>query len=239
MITCPNRKKRARYIIINTQNKGLAGSFFVAYNSGMETLAKLFGGQARVKIMRLFLLNFNNVFKIEDVVSRSRVTKANSRKEVNALAAMGFVKPKTIIEEGYRGAKKKIPGWQLDLSFPYVDSIRDLLVDPSLLLREDLQQRFKQVGKIKLMMVSGIFIGCDKSRVDILIVGDKLKKNVIQQIIKGLESEIGKELNYVIFDTAEFKYRLDMYDKLVCDIIDLPHDVLIDNGQLSTYLSKK
>jgi hypothetical protein len=205
----------------------------------METLAKLFGGQARVKIMRLFLLNHNSMFELEEVVSRSRVTKVNSRKEINALAAMGFVKHKLVTHEGVRGAKKKVPAWQLNTSFPYIDSIRDLLVDPSLLLREDLPQRFKQIGKIKLMIVSGIFIGSDKSRVDILIVGDKLKKNVIQQIIKGLESEIGKELDYVVLDSNEFKYRIDMYDKLVCDIIDLPHERLIDSGQLSTYVSKK
>lgn len=211
----------------------------MAYNSKMETLAKLFGGQARVKIMRLFLLNHNSIFEIEDVVSRSRVTKANSRKEVNALSAMGFVKQKTVTHEGTRGAKKKVPAWQLDSSFPYIDSIRDLLVDPSLLLREDLPLKFKQVGKIKLMIVSGIFIASEKSRVDILIVGDKLKKNIIQQIIKGLESEIGKELDYVVLDSEEFKYRIDMYDKLVCDIIDLPHEKIIDNGQLSTYASKK
>lgn len=189
--------------------------------------------------MRLFLLNNSTVFEIEDVVSRSRVTKVNSRKEVNALTAMGFIKQKSVTHEGSRGAKKKVPAWQLDPSFPYIDSIRDLLVDPSLLLREDLPVRFKQVGKIKLMIVAGIFIGSDKSRADILIVGDKLKKNVIQQIMKGLESEIGKELDYVVLDSGEFKYRIDMYDKLVCDIIDLPHERIIDSGQLSTYVSKK
>lgn len=205
----------------------------------METLAKLFGGQARVKIMRLFLLNNGSVFELEEVVSRSRVTKANSRKEINALHTMGFIKQKNVVHEGSRGAKKKVSAWQLDNSFPYLGSIRDLLTDPSLLLREDLSQRFKQIGKIKLMIVSGIFIGSEKSRADILIVGDKLKKNTIQQIVKSLESEIGKELDYVVLDSEEFKYRIDMYDKLVCDIMDLPHEKIVDNGQLSTYISKK
>ncbi len=204
----------------------------------MDTLAKLFGSQARVRIMRLFLLN-NNTFEIEEVVSRSRVTKAKVRHEINALSAMGFIKHKILVKEGYRGAKKKVSGWQLNPFFQYLGPIRDLLIDPNLLLQEDLAQRFRQIGKIKLMMVSGVFIGAEKSRVDILLVGDKLKKNLIQQIIKGLEAEIGKELDYVVFDSDEFKYRVDMYDKLVCDVIDLPHEKLIDNGQLSTYISKK
>ena len=104
----------------------------------METLAKLFGGQARVKIMRLFLLNPDTSFDVEDVISRSRVTKPNVRKEINSLSAMGFVKQKFVTVEGSRGAKKKIPAWYLNDSFQYVNAIRDLLVDPNLLLQEDL-----------------------------------------------------------------------------------------------------
>jgi hypothetical protein len=211
----------------------------MAYNSEMETLSKLFGGQARVRIMRLFLLNSNNNFELDEVISRSRVMKSNARKEINALSTMGFIKSKTITKEGSRGAKKKVLAWSLNGEFKYLQSLRDLLIDPTLLLQEDLPQRFKLVGKIKLMVVSGVFIGNSKSRADVLIVGDKLKKNILQQVIKGLEAEIGKELDYVVLDTEEFKYRIDMYDKLVCDIIDLPHEKLIDNGQLSTYISKK
>ncbi len=205
----------------------------------METLAKLFGGQARVKIMRLFLLNTSMAFEVEDIVSRSRVTKANTRREINALSAMGFIKLKTLVKEGSRGSKKKVSVWQLNPYFQYLGAIRDLLVDPNLLLQDDLASKFKHIGKIKLMIVSGVFIGDKESRVDVLLVGDKLKKTPLQQVMKGLEAEIGKELDYVVFDTEEFKYRVDMYDKLVCDIIDLPHHKLIDNGQLSTYFSKK
>ena len=43
-----------------------------------------------------------------------------------------------------------------------------------------------------------------------------------------MESEIGKELRYAFFDTQEFKYRMSIYDKLVRDILDYPHTVLVD-----------
>jgi len=205
---------------------------------GMETLSKLFGGQARVRIMRLFLLNSESNFEIEEIVSRSRVMKNNTRKEINILATMNFIKQKVITKDGYHGIKKKVVVWSLNPLFQYLEPMREILVDPSLLIQENLPERFKQVGKIKLMIVSGVFIGNSKSRADVLIVGDKLKKNVLQQVIKSLEAEIGKELDYVVFDTEEFKYRIDMYDKLICDIIDLPHEKLIDNGQLSAYVSK-
>lgn len=205
----------------------------------MDTLAKLFGGQPRVKIMRLFLLNNNGDFEIEEIASKSRVNKGTARKEINALLGIGFIKHKIITREGSRGAKKKISTWHLNLAFEHLPSIQELLVNPDILLQDDFAERFRPIGKIKLMVVSGVFIGDSKSRVDILLVCDKLNKTALNQIIKGLEAEIGKELDYVVFDSNEFKYRLDMYDKLVCDVIDLPHKKLIDLGQLSTYISKE
>jgi hypothetical protein len=205
----------------------------------METLAKLFGGTARIKIMRLFLLNMYQSFSVEDVSTRSRVLRAGARRELSALLAMGFIKHRLITKEGARGAKKKVSVYTLNQGFSYLEPIKDLLVDPNILLQDDLLQRFKPIGKIKLMVVAGVFIGDEKSRADIMIVGDKLKKNMIQQVVKGLESEVGKELDYVVFDTEEFVYRLSMYDKLVSDILDFPHEKLLDLGQLSTHPSHK
>ncbi len=204
----------------------------------MEILAKLFGSQTRVKIMRLFLLNNNN-FELKEISSRSRVSKPNLRKEINNLMSIGFIKNKIITREGSRGGKKKISTWHLNQSFQYLPAIEDLLVNPSILLQKDLVNRFKPIGRIKLMIVSGVFIGEKESRADVLLVCDKLNKIILKQVIKNLEVEIGKELDYVILNTKEFKYRMDMYDKLVCDVIDLPHRKLIDTGQLSTYISKK
>ena len=195
----------------------------------METLAKLFGGQARVKLMRLFLLNEASSFEVDEVSSRSRVTKPNARKEINALHAMGFIKSRTVTKEGSRGSKKKVTAYYLNPSFQHLNSIRDLLVEPNLLVEDGLlSQRFKAVGKLKLMVVSGVFIGDTDSRVDVLLVGDKLKKNILQQLMKVLEAEIGKELNYVVFDTEEFKYRLNMLDKFILDFLEGPHEEVIN-----------
>ncbi|MEY2672030.1 MAG: hypothetical protein RL687_447, partial [Candidatus Parcubacteria bacterium] len=135
-------KKHSRKGVFFVFSWGLKGWGSWSILDPMETLAKLFGGQARVKIMRLFLLNIDTSFDVEDVVSRSRVTKPNVRKEINALAAMGFVKQKFVTVEGSRGSKKKIPAWYLNTGFQYVNAIRDLLVDPNLLLQEDLVSRF-------------------------------------------------------------------------------------------------
>jgi len=98
---------------------------------------------------------------------------------------------------------------------------------------------FKKVGRVKFLAVSGIFIKNKDSRVDLLIVGDKLKKNKIEEGVKKLEAEIGMELVYAVFETKEFVYRLSMYDKLVRDILDFPHEIVLQAKELSTQSLKK
>ena len=61
-----------------------------------------------------------------------------------------------------------------------------------------------------------------------LVVGDNLRRSQLDRIIKNMEAEIGKELNFASFETADFQYRLGMYDKLVRDILDYPHQKLVD-----------
>ena len=83
-----------------------------------------------------------------------------------------------------------------------------------------------------MVIVSGVFIQNPESRVDLLIVGDNLKKGAITRIVKTMEAEIGKELIFASFETPDFHYRLGMYDKLVRDILDYPHQKLLDKLNL-------
>ena len=61
-----------------------------------------------------------------------------------------------------------------------------------------------------------------------MIVGDRLKKPLIEGRIKKMESEIGKELRYSIFETPDFQYRVSIYDKLVRDILEFAHRKVVD-----------
>jgi hypothetical protein len=65
-------------------------------------------------------------------------------------------------------------------------------------------------------------------RADLLIVGNNLKRNVIDRVIKNLEAEIGRELAYAVMETGDFNYRLAACDKFIRDVLDYPHSVIID-----------
>ena len=195
----------------------------------MEILGKILGNPARVKIMRLFLLNRGKGFKSKDVAKRSRINSAVVRRELKLLASIKFIK---------KYSKASID-WYFNSLFKYAGEFEDLLVRSDTLNRQKLLNNFKNVGRIKLLVVSGVFIKNDDSRVDLLIVGDKMKRGKIEEGVKRLEAEIGAELTYAVFDTKEFIYRLNMYDKLVRDILDYPHEVLLQVKELSTQALRK
>ena len=195
----------------------------------MEILEKILGNGGRVKIMRLFLLNKNKNFKNKDIVRRSRVSPDVVRRELKLLASVDFIKKRSSVS----------PDWSFNPLFKYAPQFEDLLVRSDSLNKQKLLDNFKKIGKIKLFLVSGVFIKNDDSRVDLLIVGDKLSKAKIEESIRKLEAEIGAELVYAIFDTKDFVYRLNMYDKLIRDILDYPHEVLLQVKELSTQALKK
>ena len=179
--------------------------------------------------MRLFLLNKNKSFKNKDIVKRSRVSPEIVRREIKLLSSIDFIK---------RRSSSSLD-WFFNSAFKYAREIEDLLVRSNSLNTETVLNNFKKVGRLKLFIVSGIFIKNPDSRVDLLIVGDRMKKSKIEEGIRKLEAEIGTELVYAIFDTKEFIYRLNMYDKLVRDVLDFPHEVLFQVKELSTQALKR
>jgi len=197
----------------------------------IDILGKLFGSGTRVKLMKFFLLNQDGGFAIPDIATRLRVKPELIRSELKDLLAIGFVKSKIVtvtIVGARKTTKKKLPGFITNKDFGLTQPLRDILIESGGMHLSDLGPRFASTGKISLFVASGIFLHDVGRMVDLLIVGDRLDRKMIESEIKKLESEIGKELRYALFDTDEFMYRLKMYDKLLRDVLDYPHEKIVN-----------
>jgi predicted transcriptional regulator len=179
-----------------------------------KMLDVIFGSADRVKIIRLFVFNPEKVFDVDAVARRTGVAKIRVKKEIKNLVRIGL-------------CARKARGFVLNQNFQYISSLDDFLSDtnPN---GEEIVKRMKGIGKVKFLALAGIFIRNPESRLDILIVGDKIKENALEKAVKSLESCIGKELTFSVFDTEDFKYRLAMRDKLVMDVLDFPHEKIVN-----------
>lgn len=206
----------------------------------MDILGNLFSSDPLVKMMRLFLMNQEESFTLAEIANRTLSKDQSVRRELDILEQIGFVRQKAVIRETVNKKnekatrKLKVPAWEIDKSFHYLEPLYSLLIEYDTLKQNDIVARFRPAGKIKLLVVSGVFIKDPESRADLLVVGDNLNRKKIENVVKFFEAQLGKELQYAIFDTEEFVYRRDMYDKLLCDIFDGNHEVLISSSGLST-----
>jgi hypothetical protein len=209
----------------------------------LDILSKLLGGQARVKLMRLFMMNENEAYDADMANTRAKVSLAQVRRELAFLTNLGFIKRKSFVKvttnKKGKVKRKRVHGYTFNQDFQYKEEIRAILVGSRLIDHDDVTSRFKKAGSVKLLAVAGVFTNERESRLDALIVMDKPNQAKIEKVIKNFEAEIGKELVYAFFPTAEFLYRLNMYDKLVWDMFDYPHELLVDRAGFSTQLQRK
>ena len=185
-----------------------------------DALEKLFGSAARVKLMRLFLFNPRQVYTVPDAASRARVPERTARKEINLFLSIGLVKRMP----GRRGSGAK---FTVNPDFEYFSVLQDLLLNAPARAKE-IYDHLRGAGTIKLIIVAGVFAGDWEGRLDLLVVGDRLKEPRLRTKMRTLESEVGRELRYAMLATDDFLYRYIMSDKLVRDVLDYPHKVVYD-----------
>ncbi|OHA14067.1 MAG: hypothetical protein A2909_03115 [Candidatus Tagabacteria bacterium RIFCSPLOWO2_01_FULL_39_11] len=185
-----------------------------------EILEKIFNSPYRVKIIRLFFLNPQELFAVNDIAVRTKTPRNTTRKELLMLKKISFIK---------RVARGKKEGLQLNPSFLLSRPLKNLVLNSAPFSNKEIIKRFKMVGRLKLMIISGIFLQNEEnSRVDLFIVADQVKKSLLKKALKNIEAKIGKELEYSVMSSQEFQYRLGMYDKFMRDIFDSPHEKVIN-----------
>lgn len=184
-----------------------------------ETLEVLFGSKARTRILRFFLLNPEKECEIADVAKKNMIPLASTRKEINELKKIRFV-----VEKIKKGKKY----YALDQEFHFYPELKGLIAKSTASPQCKSLGKIKGIGDVKLLLVSGIFLNYPKSKVDIVLVANNVSRGKLKNVMNNLEAEIGKEVSFVLLNSEEFKYRLDMLDRFLLDFMEGPHTELID-----------
>jgi len=198
----------------------------------MEILEKLFGSSTRVRVMKFFLFNPEELLDKKEIIKKTKASSASLQKELKDLCSIGLLKKRFFIKSSQtksgRTKKQKLQGFALNPNFKYLNNLKTLIINNEPFNHNEIIKKLNKVGKLKLIVVSGLFIQNEDSRLDLFVVGDDIKDRLVKGAISKMESEIGKELRYVFFTTADFKYRYGVCDRLVRDVFDYPHQIVVD-----------
>lgn len=189
-----------------------------------DPLEKLCGSAARVKLLRLFLFNPKLVFTVPQAAARARVPERTARKELALFSSVKLIR---------RSPTRRRSGarYALNTEFEYTEGLQNLLLNAPERAK-DIFARIRPAGSIKLIIVAGIFVGDWEGGLDILVAGDRIKDSKLRAKMRMLESELGRELKYAALSSDEFLYRHNMNDKLVRDVMDYPHRIMLDRLQI-------
>lgn len=167
--------------------------------------------------------------------SKRRVIRKNTKAQRAKAVARFHRRPKV-----RRPYNKKIrtaasaprpPAYVLNSDFGSFGELRDLILKSLPAEKNDMIEKINRLGKIKLAVISGVFINkenLDPLIADLLIVGDYIESRKLRSFLKSLEAEVGKEIKYSVMDKEEFQYRLAMFDRFVRVLLDGPHEKLIN-----------
>lgn len=203
-----------------------------------DPLEILFGSQARVKLLRFFLFNPQEIFSFDDISRRAKLVRRTARTEMNALERADVIKKKSKYEEGANGKKKKIQGYALNDKFPQLASLQTFLFETAPIDGKTLLKHVRKAGKLDFVAATGIFMREFDRRVDVLIGAKKLSPTKVENAIRSLEAELGIEIRFAFLETEDLLYRVGMCDKLTRDVFDYPHQILVDRVEVRNELKR-
>jgi len=192
-----------------------------------QTLEYLFDSPVKVRLLKLFMRNPEKSFLTDDIIKRTQSDENIAKTQLKKLEIIGLLKKKVVVK-----LKKNelAPGvyYGADQTFEFYPELERLILKSSPTSKEKILRKIVKLGRIKMALIGGVFLNTDNSRVDLFLVGDDISHTKLRHFLAEVESDVGKEIEFAAMDTREFDYRFRMFDRFVRDILEKPHEKLIN-----------
>ncbi len=182
-------------------------------------LEQLFGSITRVRLLRLFLTNPETDYFVRELTRRLGLRINSVRQELGNLEKMSIIVPR-------REQQKKF--YRVNRDFVLFEELKALITKSQILLERNLAREIEKLGSVKLMVLSGLFVGLTTRSTDMLIVG-KINRRKLKALIARFQTNLEQEINYTVMSPAEYRYRSDLTDRFLFGILEGKKIVLIDH----------
>ncbi len=191
-------------------------------------LENIFGSRTRVKLLKLFLAHPGDYFYVRELV-RKIDEKINSvRRELSNLEEIGLIKAEDKVRLDVKKDKKeKRKYYTVNTDFVLYKEFKNLILKSRLLLEKSLAKEISRLGKVKFLVLSGIFVDDKEAKTDFLLVGN-IDRRKLDALIKKLEKNFEQEIRYTVMSTQEFNYRNQVTDKFLFEVLEGRKIVVID-----------
>lgn len=179
---------------------------------------QLFGSRVRVKLLRIFLNSKGERFYVRELVRKTGEQINSVRRELARFEKMGLVEFKT---------EKMKKFFFVNEVFPLYNELRALFLRARLTIERSLLEELKRGKKIQHLSLLGYFTDDTSSPIDIFMIGTTSKKRVAE-VLGKFSKRFGQDLRYTVITPEEYKYRHDITDRFLFDILGRKKVVLFE-----------
>lgn len=195
-------------------------------------LEQLFGSRTRWKLLKLFLSQPDDQFFVREL-ERIIDEKLNSvRRELANLEQLGVIhevpaRPDLEEEGTPSGGRQQRKFYQANPNFVLFREMKEMIKKSWLIAERSLVERVADLGNISYMLLTGRFVGDEKSETDILIIGS-VDKSKLAQFMGGVAKNLGEGINYTLMTQSEYDYRMAVTDRFLYGILEREYITVID-----------
>jgi predicted nucleotidyltransferase len=182
-------------------------------------IERLITSKTRVKLLKLFFLNREREFYIREIAKITGENLNSVQRELKNFLSAG------ILWEKPRGNQRL---YRVNKLSPVHEELRRLILKTAG-IGDAVQKGLSRIGNIKYCLIYGSFAAGNEigeSDIDLLVIG-KINEENLLKVIKGLEDELKREINYILWNEGVFIKKAKEKHHLILEIIEKPLIMLI------------
>lgn len=180
---------------------------------------RLFGSKTRVSLLSKLFMNPDKSFYVRELSRELNIPYGMLYKEVKNLISL------SILNEEKKG---KLTLISANKSLPYFSEVKNLMIKTTG-LADLLKAALSALKEIRYALIYGSLASGEESEssdIDLLIIGNATEDNMLNAVSR-IEKEVGREINYILWNTSEFMKRVKSHHHLISDIANKPIIMLV------------
>lgn len=182
-------------------------------------LKRLFASKTRTDLLRLFFTRLDAKLYVRAIAREVRRDISGIKRELDNLEKAGILTSEKVGNLRYYTVNTACP------IFAELRSIVAKTVGARASLEETLR-RIKGVRSAVLYSTNAHEPGEEPSAMDLLVVGE-MDLTELNEAINEIERRLGREINYLAFDEAEYARRRTQEDPFLAEVLKGRHAVLL------------
>ncbi|HRN97145.1 MAG TPA: transcriptional regulator [Candidatus Saccharibacteria bacterium] len=194
----------------------------------------LFGSKTRVKLLHLFLNHPGQPFYVREITRKIEEQINSVRRELSNMLEVGIITSDSADNKLYYQVNQRYE-YYVPLRAIFADAKDDVkIIQPvEVATNKVYESELAGITGLRVAIAAGVLVKGSVSPVDLILAGN-VSMTKVKAVIRMIEKQEGRDVNYSVLPYEEFYYRLSIRDKFITEILDSNHSVVIDKDNVLT-----